>query len=66
MNKRHYIQYGYGRNAASGWRNFDASPTLLFERLALVGWLYTKNEPRFPMNIEYGDFAKELPISPVS
>lgn len=57
-----YVQYGCGRSAPKGWRNFDASPTLLFERLPLIGRLYTKNESRFPKNVEYGDIVKGLPV----
>ncbi|MGZ8160719.1 MAG: class I SAM-dependent methyltransferase, partial [Methylobacter sp.] len=37
-----------------------------FERLPLVGRLYTKNETRFPDNVEYGDIVKGLPMAPNS
>ena len=57
-----YIQYGCGLSAPMGWRNFDASPTLRFERLPVIGRFYTKNDIRFPMNVEYGDIVKGLPI----
>ena len=63
MNDSHYVQYGSGRSSPSAWRNFDASPTLRFERLPLIGLLYTKNESRFPSNVEYGDIVKGLPVS---
>jgi len=63
MNKGIYVQYGCGWSAPSGWRNFDASPTLRFERLPLIGRLYTKNESRFPRNVEYGDIVKGLPLA---
>ena len=46
----------------AGWRNFDASLTLRFERLPLIGHLYTKNALRFPENVEYGDIVEGLPI----
>ena len=58
-----YVQYGCGWSAPKGWRNFDASPTLRFERLPLIGQLYTKNYSRFPENVEYGDIVKGLPLS---
>ena len=45
------------------WRNFDASPTLRFERLPLIGRLYTRNSQRFPENVEYGDIVKGLPVA---
>jgi SAM-dependent methyltransferase len=62
MKNKLYVQYGCGWSAPEGWRNFDASPTLRFERLPLVGKLYTKNKERFPDNVEYGDIVKGLPI----
>jgi len=57
-----YVQYGCGRCAPSGWLNFDASPTLRFERIPVVGRLYTKNASRFPDNAHYGDVVRGLPI----
>jgi hypothetical protein len=57
-----YAQYGCGWDGAEGWLNFDASPTLRFERIPLLGLLYTKNQRRFPPNVKYGDIVKGLPI----
>ena len=57
-----YVQYGCGYSAPSNWRNFDASPTLRFERIPFIGKLYTKNESRFPQNIEFGDIVVGLAI----
>jgi hypothetical protein len=57
-----YVQYGCAFSAPLEWKNFDASPTLRFERLPLVGKLYTKNAVRFPANVEYGDIIKGLPV----
>jgi Methyltransferase domain len=62
MQERLYVQYGCGWSAPRGWRNFDASPTLRFERLPILGRLYTKNEGRFPENVEYGDVVRGLPV----
>jgi len=62
MQRKLYVQYGCGWSAPQGWRNFDASPTLRFERLPVLGRLYTKNGNRFPEAIEYGDIVKGLPI----
>jgi predicted SAM-dependent methyltransferase len=56
------IQYGCGWCAPEGWRNFDASPTLRFERIPILGRLYTKNQSRFPENVEYGDIVNGLPV----
>jgi hypothetical protein len=66
MSRNQYVQYGCGFSSPIGWRNFDASPTLRFERIPIIGRLYTKNESRFPENIEYGDIVKGLPIAPDS
>ena len=63
MNDSQYVQYGCGRSSPGEWRNFDASPTLYFEKLPLIGNLYTKNVSRFPDNVEYGDIVKGLPVS---
>jgi hypothetical protein len=57
-----YVQYGCGLSAPPGWLNFDASPTLWFERLPLLGRLYSKNAERFPANVRYGDIVRGLPI----
>lgn len=57
-----YVQYGCGFSAPLGWINFDASPTLRFERLPAIGKLYTKNAQRFPYNVQYGDIVLGLPI----
>jgi hypothetical protein len=63
MNKKlEYLQYGCGWSAPESWINYDSSPTLYFERLPLVGKLYTKNKDRFPMNVLYGDIVKGLPV----
>jgi len=62
VNKSKYVQYGCGWSAPNGWQNFDASPTLRFERLPFIGRLHTKNKSRFPNNIEWGDIIKGLPL----
>jgi predicted SAM-dependent methyltransferase len=61
-----YVQYGCGWSAPRTWRNFDASPTLRFEKIPGLGRLYTKNARRFPSNVEYGDIVKGLPLKPNS
>jgi predicted SAM-dependent methyltransferase len=58
-----YVQYGCGNCAPEGWMNFDASYTLVFERLPVIGGLYTKNRRRFPDRVLYGDIVKGLPIA---
>ena len=61
-----YVQFGCGWCAPESWLNFDCSPTLRFERLPLLGRLYTRNEKRFPDNVRYGDIVRGLPIAPNS
>ena len=61
-NSNIYVQYGCGFSAPAGWRNFNASPTLRFERLPIIGKLYTRNFKRFPDNVEYGDIARGVPV----
>lgn len=57
-----YVQYGCGWCAPEGWANFDASYTLVFEHLPLIGKLYTKNSQRFPDRVRYGNIVKGLPL----
>jgi len=53
-------------SAPETFLNFDCSPTLRFERLPVIGSLYTKNAKRFPDNVRYGDIVRGLPISDAS
>jgi hypothetical protein len=57
-----YVQFGSGSCAPSEWWNFDTSPTLRFERIPVIGKLYTRNSARFPPNVYAGDIVKGLPI----
>jgi len=65
-NNSGYVQFGCAWSAPQSWRNFDASPTLRFERIPVIGKLYTKNDMRFPSNVEYGDITKGLPVAHAS
>jgi predicted SAM-dependent methyltransferase len=58
----HYVQYGCGHHAPTGWRNFDASPTLRIERIPLLRAIHISKVGRFPANSEYGDITKGLPV----
>jgi SAM-dependent methyltransferase len=58
-----YVQYGCGLFAPTGWRNFDASPTLRLQKLPVVGrFMSHGGHERFPSNVEYGDIVVGLPI----
>ncbi|MDP9046836.1 MAG: methyltransferase domain-containing protein [Bacteroidota bacterium] len=58
---KRYVQYGCGFTAPAGWINYDASPTLWFEKLPLLGKFYTRNRQRFPANVKFGDIVNGLP-----
>jgi SAM-dependent methyltransferase len=58
---KRYVQYGCGFSSAKEWINYDASPTLRFERIPLIGKMFTRNERRFPEDVQYGDIIKGLP-----
>ena len=61
-----YVQFGCGLSAPEHWRNFDASPTLRFEQIPVVGGLYSRNRQRFPQSVEYGDIVNGLPVNKAS
>jgi SAM-dependent methyltransferase len=46
-------------SAGQSWQNYDASLVLRFERIPLVGRLYTKNARRFPRNVMYGNIVNQ-------
>jgi ubiquinone/menaquinone biosynthesis C-methylase UbiE len=46
-----------------GWRNFDASPRLRLQRLAVVGGFLARGKVVFPAEVEYGDVVKGLPLA---
>jgi SAM-dependent methyltransferase len=57
-----YVHFGCAFCAPPDWLNFDNSPTLRFERIPLIGTLYTKNATRFPQNVRFGDIVRGLPV----
>ena len=64
MGSKLYVQYGCGLCAPDGWKNFDSSPRLRFERLPFVSRIVELVGLRlFPTNIEVGDivFGLSLP-----
>lgn len=56
------LHIGCGMNAPVDFENFDASPTLRFERFPILGALYTKNEKRFPKNVNYGNIVNGINV----
>jgi hypothetical protein len=63
-----YVQYGCGYLChPPGWINFDASPTLVLQKMPLIGGLMKRIvKPRFPDEVRYGDIVKGLPIQKCS
>lgn len=56
------MQYGCGLSAPDGWVNFDSSPTLIIQKLPLLGVILKKYlNITFPGNVRYGDIVKGLP-----
>ena len=59
MKNNIYMQYGCGLSAPEKWMNFDASPTLIMQKIPLIG-IFFKKKVNFPDNIRYGDILKGL------
>lgn len=58
------VQYGCGFSAPKEWLNFDASPTLRFQKIPLIGGAFRSlSAVKFPRNVMYGDVVKGLPIA---
>ena len=54
------LHIGCGMNAPLDFDNYDASPTLRFERIPILGNIYTKNQTRFPKNAMYGNISNGI------
>jgi hypothetical protein len=61
-----YVQYGAGQCCPEGWANYDATPTLRFQKLALIGSFIVPKALRFPENLINGDIVRGLPIVPAA
>jgi predicted SAM-dependent methyltransferase len=60
---KQYVQYGCGLSAPKEWVNFDASPTLVAQRIPVLGNIfYSLSKTKFPRNIKFGDIVKGLPL----
>lgn len=53
------INVGCGYAIGKSWHNFDASPSLYFEKIPILGNLYTINDARFPTDARCGDIVKK-------
>jgi hypothetical protein len=57
------VQYGCGICAPQGWLNFDSSPTIVIQRLPILGVFFRcAASPKFPRNVRSGNIAKGLPV----
>lgn len=56
------LHIGCGMTAPHDFENYDASPTLRFEKLPIIGKMYTKNPTRFPENARYGNIVNGLNV----
>lgn len=56
-----YVQYGCGWSAPQEWINFDASFTLRWEKIPILG-RYTKNPRHYPANVMPGNIVNGLPV----
>ncbi len=61
-----HVQYGSGFCAPAKWLNFDASMTLRWERVPILGKIYTKNDRRFPEAVRFGNIVQGLPVPEAS
>ncbi len=59
-----YIQFGCGLCAPATWQNFDAGPAFWIEKNLpfLKETLVQRGFPSYPVNIEYGDVVRGLPV----
>ena len=57
-----YLQFGCGHNSPTDFLNFDSSLTLRFERLPMLGKVFSKNPRRFTADVLYGDIVSGLPV----
>jgi len=61
--KPRWVQFGCGLCAPPEWLNFDVSPRLWLQRLAVVGSLVPDGpHGAFPKNVLYGDIVSGLPL----
>jgi SAM-dependent methyltransferase len=56
-----YVQYGCGLWAPEGWQNFDASPTLLVQKIPVIGRRLAPVQ--FPRSVRRGDIRKGLSVA---
>ena len=59
-----YVQYGCGLSAPESWTNFDVSPSLIIQKIPVLGNLVKKRlDIVFPKNVRHGNIIKGLPVA---
>ena len=53
MSKKLYVQFGSGNKAVPGWLSFDSSPTLIIQKIPVLGYLL-----RPKLNVIFDDDIK--------
>jgi predicted SAM-dependent methyltransferase len=57
------VQFGSGPKAYAGWLNFDCSPTLIVQKLPVIGSIARKRmNTVFEKDVKYGDTRTGLPL----
>lgn len=54
------LQFGCGLVAPIEWENYDASLTIIIQRIPMLSFLAKKRGTIFPANVQYGDITKGL------
>lgn len=57
-----YVQYGCGASCPDGWINFDASPTLLLQKIPAFGRAFKRGPIVFDSRVRFGDIVRGLPV----
>lgn len=56
------VHFGAELTCPTEWENYDCSPTFAFERIPVIGKLYSRNPVRFPSNLKWGNIVRGLPV----
>ncbi len=57
------IHIGCAYTIGKSWKNYDATPTAVLEKIPLIGKIIKINQKRFPNELIYGDITRKL-LSP--
>ena len=57
------IHIGCAYTVGKSWKNYDATPTAIIEKIPLISKIININQKKFPKELIYGDITKKL-LSP--